>query len=79
MFDLEQVWTLAKIEPGHNLAQCVLLFMIWWSSRGLKQEVSRLNASLFTNQKETKEKFEKVDKTLNNHEGRISTLETKIK
>jgi hypothetical protein len=65
MFDLSQILELVKLEPGHNLVQSFLLFMIWMSSRGLRREIRKdLSAQ---------------QKRIDNHEGRIIVLETKEK
>lgn len=72
MFDFDQILRLAEVEPGHNLMQCFLLLMIWLSSVGLRKDIKR-------DREESKKKFATVDEKLINHEGRISTLETKVK
>lgn len=54
MFDFNEIINFAKVEQGHGLLQCVLLFMIWWQSRGLRKDL--------TNYKEQNDKmFEKLD------------------
>lgn len=64
MFDFNVVFELLKYEPGHGLIQSFLLAMIWFSSRGIKNELKIL-AKLIENH----------DKRFINIEGRVSILE----
>lgn len=61
MFDFDQVLQFIRLDSGHNLIQCVLLFMIWLKSGKILKALEKRLGSL----------EEKVD----NHEGRIVLLE----
>jgi len=68
MFEFDQIIELLKVEPGHGMTQSVLLFMIWWSSRGVKKEIASLKKVLDAVQAVYETRFSKI-------EGRISALE----
>ncbi len=72
MFDFTQVIEFAKAEPGHGLLQSVLLFMIWWQSKGLRKEIVALRDGMT----ETKSI---IEKRFINIENRIVFLETRGK
>lgn len=67
MFDFETILELTRTEP---YVQCVLLFMIWLSSRSVKKEIHQINESLEQAKVYYENRFQKI-------EGRITVLETK--
>lgn len=42
MFDLEDIWRLIQVEPGHNLVIVAILARIWWNTRGIPVLVKRV-------------------------------------
>lgn len=58
MFDLGQVFELMRIEPG---LQTVLLFMIWWQSRGLRKDVASLHEYFNQASSVTDTKFKEIN------------------
>lgn len=70
MFEFSQIIDFAKLAPGHAFVQSVLLFMIWWQSKGLRKEIASLRDS-FSETKST------IDKRFDGVENRLSLLEKK--
>lgn len=68
MVDLSQILQLLKIEPGSGLLQSALLFMIYWSSHGVRKDIKALLLRMVTN-----------ENRMNVLEGRVTNLETKEK
>lgn len=61
MFDLSQLFDFVKVDPDHGILQSILLFMIWWQSRRLREDIASLKMS-FTKQKTDYEvKFREVE------------------
>lgn len=68
MFDFGQIAEFFRLN-GHGYVQSGLLFMIWWTSRGIRRD-------LFDYKTKTDSKLEIHEKKLNDHEVRIIRLET---
>lgn len=68
MFDFDQILQLFKLEPGHNLVQSFLLFMIWMQSWGVKKQLKSLQESLEQAKSSMEIRFQKI-------EGRMTVLE----
>lgn len=68
MIDINQVFEYVKWDQ-HGLLQTLLLFMIWWTSRGIRKDLHDYKQT-------TNTRLEINEERINDHEGRISTLET---
>jgi hypothetical protein len=64
MLDFGQLMEFMKIEPGHGLLQSVLLFMIWWQSRGFRQDLKMLKEALGEAKIHMDKRFEKIEERL---------------
>lgn len=64
MYDFSQIMEFMKIEPGHGLLQSVLLFMIWWQSRGFRQDLKLLKEALGQARVHMEKRFEKIEERL---------------
>jgi hypothetical protein len=64
LIDLNQIVDFLKIEPGHGLVQTILLLMIWWSSRGVKKEISTLRDSVLEVKIHVEDRFQGIEKRL---------------
>lgn len=72
LIDLHQMIELMSVEPGHGFVQCVLLFMIWLNSRGLKKEVITLGERLSDMRANHEIRLDKIERQLTlleNHGG----------
>jgi len=68
-FELRALLDFMRLD-GHSYLQSVLLFMIWWTARGIKKDLSDYKFVTDT-------KLEFHEKKLNDHETRMVRLETK--
>ena len=61
MFDLQSIIDVMKVEPGHGLIQSVLLLMIWWQSKSLKQEMTFLRQLIGEVKLNLEKRFESIE------------------
>lgn len=71
MLDFNQLYEMLRVEPGHGLAQTILLAMIWWTSSGLKKELISLGEKIADLRTHHEFRLEKL-------EDRLTVIETKI-
>lgn len=68
MFDFGLILDFLKVEPGHGAVQCLLLFMIWWTSKGIRRDLADYKQYTDT-------RLDSHEKRLDDHEGRLIKLE----
>ena len=68
LFDLEKIISYGHSESG--TFQCILLFMIWFNSRGIKKEIVNLSSLFNAHKAEDESRFQKL-------ENRVILLEPK--
>ena len=61
MFDFQSIIELMRLEPGHGLIQSVLLLMIWWQSKSLKQEMTFLRQLIGEVKLNLEKRFESIE------------------
>lgn len=68
MVELSHIMQLLQIEPGSGLLQSALLFMIYWSSHGIRKDIKSLLLRMVVN-----------ENRINQLDERVVKLETKEK
>lgn len=61
MFDLSQLFDFVKVDPDHGILQSILLFMIWWQSRRLREDIASLKMSFTKQRTDYEVKFREVE------------------
>lgn len=69
MFDMGSLLDLMKMEPGHGFLQSVLLFMIWWQSKGLRKEIVSLKDSFHEAKSQNDKRFDVIEHRITILEG----------
>ncbi len=68
--DLDQIFSLIKLEPGAGAVQSVLLLMIWLNIRSLKNAIVKIEEG-------HDERLSFLESKTVTHENRIAVLENK--
>jgi hypothetical protein len=70
LFNFDQIIDLLRVEPGHGIIQCFLLFMIWLQSKGVRKELVSLKESLEATKTTDERRFGGIELRLVNLENK---------